>query len=256
LWTFQGRILVAEEGLDTEPLRVAVTWLTEYDLEQGVAEAYQAQDLELRSLSDTRYAVEMFAPPPLAALHPASELIGGEVPDELAAALGFFLVFNDRNGNQALDMLPADAVDPIDIVLGPAEAYYLYHLEGPVPGSWDMQPGPNLYEWVAEDQLRPVPLQDEVFFTLWDTPELQYRMCAQAPPFREGGTEEQAVPPDQVPAGAAVRCSLDGHFLEYSYQTIRQEGGVCSEIVVVTIHVTSSIPPAQPLPSTWPCRGP
>lgn len=255
LWTIHGRIYLGAEDIDTSNLRAAAVWIETLDPQGYGAVANVAQDVRVDPHQAGRFSIGFTRLPPPEVLHPAEILDPALAGRDLRVAIGGLLFYDDRNQNRRLDLLPPGTVEPVDTILGPLEAYSLYEFEGDLSGISTVRPGLNIYYWTGPGRGQWLLPEVELFVTLYPLPSLQYQMCQETPPMRDGGAERIEVPPDQVPADWVFECAPDGRSLEYSYQRMEQPGGVCTEITLIAVTAHSALAPGQTPPANWPCPG-
>jgi hypothetical protein len=250
LWTLHGKILEAEPGVETGELRVAFVWERHF-LEGGVA--LIAQDIPINPEFPSEFTLDLFEAPPEEAMHQ-----GEDLEEELAGlrvAGGILLVYDDRNTNQELDVLPKDAQAYIDYVLGPAERYMAMFIEGDPQGlefdGVSLKPGLNLF--LFEDRVvTKLPVDAELVITLVDDPEFQSFMCEESIRGEGIGQNLGEVHFSEIPEGADISCADDKKSLTFE-KTTRQQDGVCGDVKTVSVWGQSSIDPVEPAPEGWPC---
>jgi hypothetical protein len=253
LWTIHGRIYLGSEEIETSRLRAAAVWIEDLDPRGYGSVANVAQDVEVDPSQAGRFSIAFDRLPPPEVLLPAETLDPSLAGRDLRVAIGALLFYDDRNKNLRLDLLPPGTVEPVDTILGPLESYSLYEFEGDLSGIAAVRPGLNIYHWTGPGRGQWLAPDVELFVTLYPLESLQYQMCRETPPMREGGAETIQVAPDQVPTDWVFDCAPDGRSLSYNYQRMEQPGGVCTEITLISVTAHSELAPGQAPPANWPC---
>jgi hypothetical protein len=196
LFTIFGKVFEGNSEISIENPRVAFIWdkpSSESDLAHPGA-VRVAQDVPITPNFPSKFTIDIFEPPPIEAMEP-----GEDLDEELAGltlARGKLVVYDDRNQNGKLDLLPKDAEEWVDYILGPEEEYLVWYVEGltsdsiiydpPLAPECLLIPGYNLFEHIGAgcssimmmygryEQHNP---EDELPVTLVDNFEMQKLMC-------------------------------------------------------------------------------
>ena len=188
LWVLRGKLTEAPEAevVTTTALRVAFIWQRHLE-DDGVAVI--SQDVPVNPEFPARFTLEVYDPPPGTAMHDAEELEEDFEGLDFRIAVAQVLVYDDLNGNGRLDILPHDAEDYIDYVVGYAEDYMVVYVEGDPPAfeldGVIFDRGLNLIHFSYSDDswsqtVEQLPLDTELHIDVGDDPDLQYMMCDQS----------------------------------------------------------------------------
>ena len=205
LWVLRGKLAEAPEAppVTTSALRVAFVWQRHLE-DDGVAVI--SQDVPVNPEFPARFTLEVYDPPPETAMHNAEELEEDFEGLDFRLAAAQVLVYDDLNGNGRLDILPHDAEEYIDYVVGYAEDYLVVYIEGEPP-DYELdgvifERGLNLIHFDYSDDWSPeteqLPLDTELHIDVGDDPDLQYMMCDQSvqQEYEEGG-DSAGVDPEE-----------------------------------------------------------
>lgn len=262
LWTVKGKIVSIPEEIDPQNLRAAFVWEKE-PREGGVV--LIGQDVPVSPEFPSKFTLELFDLPPEEAMSP-----GEELEEELAGmrvATGRLTVYDDKNGNEQLDVLPREATQFIDYVLGPKEDYLALFIEGDPSAIKEMdgvkveiKAGLNLFRDRSEEDISPPydqldPMQ-ELIITLLDDPEKQSLMCQEPPWSSSAGGRIIEVDYKTIPEDKVIVCSEDGYSLRVDVLVSRTQECICCEIEESWETWIAEIPTDQPVPEGWPCQIP
>jgi len=250
LWTLKCRIGESQPGVDPGNLRVALAWARKLGPSNGVA--LINQDLPIQPQFPSSFTLDLFELPPEEALIEGENGLAG-----LKIAVGLLLVYDDLNMNRKLDILPADAQEYVDYLLGPAEQYQLVFTETPPQGqSIDglaINAGMNLLHLNGETGPQKLTFDQTLTVTLIDSLLSQHRMCVLPPAYSVSEDDLGEVDHTEIPEGAEIECLGDGYTLEFN-KIEWQQDGVCGDITEMHLSGSSRIPNDQTPPAGWPCQ--
>jgi hypothetical protein len=270
LWTLPCRIQNSQE-VPVSNLRVAFLWNLARSQPDPVGEhgemviggvARIAQDLALEPDFPARFTLRLYDLPPAEAMHPGEEFQQGWEGVEVAH--GELVIYEDRNTNDALDMLTADATETVDLIVGPAELYRFLVIKGNPDGltleEQTIEAGLNVFlpnGFLVDEQGRPtMPLEDwlknpVLDITLVEDPDRQYLMCLD-PVNVHYDLDTDPVMCQPIPEDADVYCLPDGRTYEARYYACRQES-VCGPKTCGWFYDICPLAPDDPVPEDWPC---
>ncbi|MBW1808498.1 MAG: hypothetical protein JRJ87_09920 [Deltaproteobacteria bacterium] len=250
LWTLNCKIEQVQPGLDTGDLRVALVWARNLGPTNGVATINQ--DLPIKPEFPAKFSLDLFnLPPEDALIEGQGDLVGLEI------AVGILMVYDDRNHNQELDILPAGAQRPVDYLLGPAEQYRLVFAQGkPTGQSIDglaIEAGMNLLLLSGQFGTEKIPFDATLALSLVDSMASQHMMCIIPPGYTASSEDLGSVDHTAIPSDATINCRADGYQLDFTY-TVWHQAGVCGDITEIRYSGSSSIEQGQAPPDGWPCE--
>jgi len=273
LWSIECKLIEASDLPPPDSLRVAFIWNMETS-SSGVTISEEgelviggiakiAQDISLVPKFPSRFTLEIYDLPPPAAMHPGEEYKKAWAGVDIA--YGELVVYDDRNGNGKLDMLPLDASGAVDVVLGPGEEYVFMLIEGDQQGIEVDEhlagPGLNVFlqpGFLKDEAGRPsMPLEDWLKaplldITLVEDLDRQYLMCREPVDYMIDN-EMRQVFCQPLPVDAEVVCRDDGRIYEALYYDCYQDS-VCGTIRCSHVGDICILSPDDPVPSDWPCE--
>ncbi len=253
LLTLRG-VLTNDGRLPVGDAKVALVWrrpTSSLLLTEGVA-----QQVPLRAEFPFRFELALHQLPPAEVMTEGWEGSG---------AVGTLLVYEDLNGNGALDLLPEGALESQaqDRVLGTPEQLSLLYTERAAPPRGfqlvrsvpqpQPQPGPE-----PPLQLPPErsvePLDTEIPIPLTGEPQLAVNLCRGFA--AEDGSQSSGVvcgggpcPSYEVPPGATVSCTEEGR--AFTWSQCPPEGTLCARNGCRSGE--GVWPQGSPRPTGWPC---
>lgn len=253
LWSVKARVESVQEGVATGNLRAAFIWSRKF-VEGGIVSV--AQDVPVTPQFPARFTLDLFDLPPEAAMHTSADLDG--LPPYVRLAAGLMLVYDDRNDNHKLDLLPRDASGPIDYYLGPHDSYLVVFVEGDpfyYESDIKLERGLNLFRLIegSFSNYERLALDAELTANLVDRPEEQHIMCLYPPDYHYSSGNIGAVAPSEVPQGATITCRDNGYSLYFNHIVERIQATICATMEMRGVFGTSSIPRNQTPPPGWPC---
>ncbi len=267
LWAVRCEVTQAEAGLEPTSLRAALLWsktpgsgpwtVTDPRTARVSGIAHVAQDVPVETHFPARFDLSLYELPPEDAFVPGEQLDAEW--EGWRVAFAALVLYDDQDGDGRLDMLPPDAEDWVDRVVGPTQAYgfWIFQADSAPPPEQDgitpgltvkvpndalggLQPGDPEYEDWLRDPILPIGLAED--------PTQQILMCSEPVEvqhlYREADCEYGEPPAD-------MRCSPDGR----TYSAMRFEtnqAGPCTAIINETILDNCSWPEGDP-PPDWPC---
>lgn len=271
LWTIQCKVNDLENATTPAHMRVAFIWsrtpggghVTIGDRGKMVMAgmARIAQDLSLVPQFPASFTIDLFDMPPETAMHPGEEF--RQEWAGLDVAYAELVVYDDLNENGKLDMLPADAGETLDVIIGPREEYEFWLFRGDTAGvlmnDLKVEPGLNVFlppDFLLDEQGQPEMsfedwLEDPVLpITLVDDPDKQFLMCQDPVDYHMDLLK--VIHCAQIPEGVEVDCSADGYKYTTTYTECHQDG-VCGAIECTSVLDDCRISIRDPLPENWPC---
>ncbi len=181
------------------------------------------------------------------------------------------VMYEDVNGNGALDLLSQEDAEGIDRIVGGAFAYDFYYIESdeahPFPDVPEVTSGLNMVSLKADRYDRiPISLENNIAISLDDSRDAQRYMC---PNLIEKMWEDgrhtdnkscDVVSPSELlsyfPAGivenADGHCADQGFLFEW-FDTSLDDGPLCSSSYLHGDYKMSRLPDDAGVPEYWPC---
>jgi hypothetical protein len=243
-------------------VRVALVWARQNI--DGAGELAVAQELGVRANFPVQFQLEVSQLPPEAAMNAAPE---DEFPGaDFRFAFGSIVVYEDRNGNGALDLIPLDATTTVDRVLGVPSHDFVFYLEGTPPPPFtstteggtqeiSLQAGFSILRDDETKLIAVLPASTVIEIELTAAPELARFMCENAGGGASSGVGVGYSCTLQLPGDcpldpeADLACAADG--LSYESKRCAQRG-LCTGIDCVYEQVELGpgvTPPGGPAPS-------
>ena len=275
LWSIQCRLKDSDDLPAPSSLRVAFLWnLASSDKAVTIGDhgeivlagiAKVAQDVSIVPEFPSQFLVELYDLPPRQSFHSGEQYKQDWAGIEVA--YGELIVYDDRNGNDKLDLLPVDAQEVVDVVIGPQEDYAFMLVEEDTQNILadedSLSPGLNVFlppGFLKDDQGRPtMPFEDwlkapVLDITLLEDPARQYLMCEEPVEYIiDSSLPGKILRCQPVPEDVEVVCSEDGRLYEALYTACRQ-ASVCSPIRCERFLDLCPLAPDDPIPSDWPCE--
>jgi len=255
-------VITSSEVQTPSEVRVALVW-KKRDPEGNLLRA--AQELAVKAEFPVRFRLDVNTLPPAEVMN--WRMVNGQLDPSFRYATGTLIVYEDLNGNGALDLLSSDAQTSVDRVLGTPERLSVFYVEGPSaprtgpgahagynlrrePPTVDPQPGAAVCTPTQVGEREYLPLSAEIPVALTGAPELSREMCERVMPSSssDGGSGSCAAP--TVPQGAQLTCSADG--MSYVYKLCQSSGGLCGR--VSCDYGCARCSPGDPIPAGWPCH--
>ncbi|NPC86222.1 hypothetical protein HPC49_49550, partial [Pyxidicoccus fallax] len=183
LATLRGQ-LATEPGAElTGPVRLALAWypgmLSEESGPVSKPLGIVTEDIAYSGGFPASYTFDVKSAPPAEALVQLGNGMHGK------GAMGILLAYNDRDGNGALDTIPADGT-PVDRVLGASlawtrpPAFVVVYLDSAQPAGTGLTQGFNLVRLDDNHSSGVVPLTTPIPLSLHDDPLLDVFVCEAA----------------------------------------------------------------------------
>jgi hypothetical protein len=255
LATVQGTLDNPSSVIVGNDLRIAIVWL------DGQAGYSVAEDLPVQPVFPSDFVVKFDGPPPAAAM-----IVSPNSSFETAA--GYVVAYEDLNGDRMLDLVPNDAGQFIDRIVGASSDMVLVYVQGPASGL--PSGGPSLGYNIAlllprdggDQAVQWLPMSTPYNLTLSTDPSANAIMCRQgAAHGAAGGGSSTPIPVwyiDQrgTPWGGYPAPGMPGLMCEgstgYTYSgCLTAHDGLCSTTNVCeqwNVALGSASPPAG-----WPC---
>jgi hypothetical protein len=254
LFTLAGTITSSDVPTPAT-VRVAVVW--KHRDPQG-NELSAVQELSVRAEFPVGFHADLPGPPPEEAMNAGKLADGG--PAALRFSTGTLLVYDDRDGDQKLDLSPLDDLPTADVILGAPDRLSIYYLEGaPSPDLPEgVQPGFNLWlepllvepapgaaacEPTPAGPVQILPPGTDIQIALTATPGLTRLICDDKP----------ATAPDAGPLGqpttVETRCSADN--TAFVTKRCTSSEGLCSQ--AWCYYDCGALAPGSEPPAGWPC---
>src|SRR5262249_23602576 len=131
--TLYGRITSSTASVTSPEVRVALVW-ERNEPAPGTRSLKVAQELGVHAQFPVEFQIDVAELPPADAMNqvePEKAARGGIDP-RMRFALGTILVYEDKNGNGMLDLVPLGE-NAVDHVLGVPEDIMVFYIEGPPP---------------------------------------------------------------------------------------------------------------------------
>lgn len=248
-------------------LRVALIWRNgSAEYVPGEGPPYHiAHDVPVSTELPARFTLELTEPPPAIALREiTAETSDTDFPPGSSYAVGALVVYDDRDGDGALDLLDAGSSAEVDRLVGARGDLEVWYVTGGVPrtagqdggGQYDfLQLGYQVVEWDGEEG----HLLDDVDIPLVVEEHLRTIVCADpfGAPFQVR-MHDAADQPDVYPTDPVTdrfECSPDGLWFEWD-----RTG--CKAVHWDTLCPTDEVcpldaywvPDAASPPDGWPCE--
>jgi hypothetical protein len=183
LATLQGQLAVGSGTELNGPVRLALAWYPAL-LSEGSGPVSRPAGIVTEGVAypgrfPANYTFDVKSAPPAEALVQLGDGMRGK------GAVGILLAYSDRNGNGALDTIPADGT-PVDRVMGASlswtqpPAFMVVYLDSAQAPATGMKQGFNLVRLTDNLTTHVVPLTTAIPLTLHDDPMLDAFVCEAA----------------------------------------------------------------------------